>query len=719
MKLAFDYSLVPLLASVVALVYAAGLMLYLRRQDRGNEKMVEIANAVRQGADAFLSREYKVIAPVAVVVAVLIFAFIDMPNGTGGATALGFLVGAFLSALAGYIGMATTVRTSSRTAQAARKGLGSALTLAFRGGGVMGMAVVGFGLLGVSAFYLAYSGVIVTNPAVIAGLGFGASLIAMFMRVSGGIYTKAADVGADIVGKVEAGIPEDDPRNPAVIADNVGDNVGDCAGMGADVYESFVVTSIAALILAALITSRPGLLGSLAQYVSGDRLLVYPLLLGASGIFGSLLGGLYIRRSIKGNPMSALNTALIISAVIAIAIDYVVTITLFGSGDLGLSFFVSAVTGVAVVIAIERVADYFTSYRYKPVRMIAESSQTSAATNFLAGFSTGLQSTAPSAVVLGLAILVSYYIGYYASGSNVLMGIYSTAIAAMAELSLTGIIMSIDSFGPITDNANGIVEMAGLESDVRKVTDELDAVGNTTKATTKAFAVMSAALAAVAIFFAYQSEVNNLISSSVSLLSKYHLQAGTTLSFALSDPRVIIGLFAGSLLPFYFSSFLIQAVGRAAFKMVNEVRRQFREIPGIMDGTGKPDYARCVDISTTAALKELAKPALLAVGTPLVIGFLLGPLALGGLLIGSVVSGVFVAFMMTNGGAAWDNAKKYIELGNYGGKGTATHAAAVMGDTVGDPFKDTAGPAINSLIKVLNTISIVFVSAIVLYALIV
>lgn len=713
--------------AVIALLYALVLVTYVRRQDPGNPKMVEIAGAVRQGANAFLRREYTVIAPITIMIAVLIFALIDIPLKTNGATTAGFLVGAVLSALAGYVGMAMTVRTSSRTAQAARKGLGSALTLAYRGGGVMGMAVVGFGLLGVSLFYVAFEKTIITTPAVIAGLGFGASLIAMFMRVSGGIYTKAADVGADLVGKTEAGIPEDDPRNPAVIADNVGDNVGDCAGMGADVYESFVVTSIAALILAALITAaglaNPSTFGSLTSLFTSNQLLVYPLLLGASGVVGSILGGFYIRKGIKKNPMGALNIALMISAVIAIIIDLIVSAYIFKGSMFGYSLFASAIVGVIVVVAIERVADYYTSYRFRPVKFVAEASQTGPATNFLAGFSNGLQSTAPSAVVLVLGILASYFIGYYASpaslasSSRILVGVYSTAVAAMAELSLTGVIMSIDAFGPITDNANGIVEMAGLEEGVREVTDELDAVGNTTKATTKGFAVMSAALAAVAIFFAFQSEVNNQIVSKASLLTKYGLSAGGSLTFALTDPRVIIGLFIGSLLPFYFSSFLIQAVGRAAIKMVNEVRRQFKEIPGIMEGTGKPDYAKCVDISTTAALKELAKPALLAVATPLVVGFILGPVALGGLLIGSVVSGVFLAFMMTNGGAAWDNAKKFIELGNYGGKKSEPHKAAVMGDTVGDPFKDTAGPAINSLIKVLNTISIVFISAIVLYAL--
>ena len=710
-----NYGLIAIIGASIALLYAVYLVVYLRSQNQGNEKMISIATAVRQGADAFLSREYRVIAPVAVIIAILIFVFIDLPLKTGGVTAIGFAIGAALSAAAGYIGMAITVRTSSRTAQAAKNGLGHALTLAFRGGGVMGMAVVGFGLLGVSIFYIAFSNTIVSEPAVVAGLGFGASLIAMFMRVSGGIYTKAADVGADLVGKTEAGIPEDDPRNPAVIADNVGDNVGDCAGMGADIYESFVVTAIAALILGALLTSQAP--AKLASLISSNQLLVYPLLLGFGGIIGSILGGLYIRKSIKKNPLGALNVALIISAIIAVIIDFFFTRVLFGGNNIGYYFLGSTIVGLIVVVVIEKVADVFTSYHYKPVKGIAEASQTGPATNFLAGFSTGLQSTAPSALVLVVAILVSYYLGYEGSGGNVLIGVYSTAIATMAELSLTGIVMSIDSFGPITDNANGIVEMAGLESGVREVTDELDAVGNTTKATTKAFAIMSAALAAVSIFEAFQNEVNRQIGLH-NLFAKYGLVSGGSLTFVLTDPLVLVGLFIGSLLPFYFSSFLIQAVQRAAFKMVNEVRRQFKEIVGIMEGTAKPDYAKCVDISTQAAIRELAKPAALAIITPLVVGFVLGPLALGGLLIGSVVSGVFLAFMMTNGGAAWDNAKKYIELGNFGGKKTPVHAAAVMGDTVGDPFKDTAGPAINSLVKVLNTISIVFVSAIVLFALI-
>ena len=725
--MALDYGYVALGLAIVSLLYAGALWAYLRRQNRGSEKMVEISDAVRQGAGAFLSREYKVIAPIAVVIVLLIAGLIDYPNGTGGATAVGFAIGAALSALAGYIGMAVTVRTSSRTAEAAKGGLGRALTLSFRGGAVMGMTVLGFDLLGLTVFYELFSSQIVTNPATLAGLGFGASLIAMFMRVSGGIYTKAADVGADLVGKVEAGIPEDDPRNPAVIADNVGDNVGDCAGMGADVYESFIVTAIAAMILGALIWNNgspaAGIPADIASLIGANQLLLYPILLGAAGVVGAVVGGLYIRSSIKSNPLGALNIALIIAAIVSVVLDFGFGQALFGRATLGYYLLGSAIVGIIIVIAIENVANYFTSYNYPPVRMIAESSKTGAATNFLAGYATGLRSTAPSAVVLVIGILVSYYLGYAASGDNVLMGVYSTAIATMSMLSLTGIVMSIDSFGPITDNANGIVEMAGLDESVRTVTDELDAIGNTTKATTKAFAVMSAALAAVSIFMAFQNEVTKIITdpAHANLLHAYAkdlITSGgvTTLNFSLTDPILVVGLFIGGLLPFFFSSFLIGAVQRAAFKMVLEVRRQFKEIPGIMEGTAKPDYARCVGISTQAAIRELMAPAALAVVTPLAVGFILGPIALGGLLIGSVVSGVFMAFLMTNGGAAWDNAKKWIETGQLGGKKSPAHQAAVMGDTVGDPFKDTAGPAINSLIKVLNTISIVFVSAIVLYA---
>ena len=591
-----DYGYVALGLSLVALVYAGGLWFYIRRQSRGSPKMVEISDAVRQGAGAFLSREYKVIAPIAVIIVLLIFGLIDFPNATGGATAAGFAIGALLSALAGYIGMAVTVRTSSRTAEAAKSGLGSALTMAFRGGGVMGMTVVGLDLLGLSVFYLAFSSTVLASPATLAGLVFGDLFFFFFFRVSCVIYTKAADVGADLVGKVEAGIPEDDPRNPAVIADNVGDNVGDCAGMGADVYESYVVTTIAVMILGALISSG-----------ASSTLLVYPLLLGAAGVVGAVVGSFYVRKSMKSNPLRALNVTLMIAAVVTVIFDFVFGQVLFNGSTLGYYLFASAIVGIVVVVAIENVANYFTSYAYAPVREIALSSQTGAATNFLSGFSTGLTSAAPSAVVLVVAIIASYSLGYAGSGGDVLTGIYSTAVATMSMLSLTGIIMSIDSFGPITDNANGIVEMAGLESSVRTVTDELDALGNTTKATTKAFAVTSAALAAVAIFEAFQHEASRIILANASAASRYaSSMVGGQLQFSLSNPYVVIGLLVGGLLPFYFSSFLIKAVGRAAYTIVNEVRRQFKEIPGIMEGTAKPDYAKAVGISTSAAIRELA-----------------------------------------------------------------------------------------------------------------
>jgi len=532
--------------------------------------------------------------------------------------------------------------------------------------------------------------------------------------VSGGIYTKAADVGADLVGKIEAGMPEDDPRNPAVIADNVGDNVGDCAGMGADIYESYVVTLVAAVLLGTLIIGNP-IVGAFL----GTELILLPFLIGVSGLVGSIIAGFYLRSSLKGDPMSSLNKVLFIAVIIAGSLNLVFAVSLFPSGNLGYALFASSIVGMLVAIVIQKVADYYTSYNYKPVKFIAESSKTGPATNFLAGYSVGLGSTFPSALVLVVAIIVSFTLGTVFSGGIILMGVYSTAIATMAMLSLTAVIMSIDAFGPITDNANGIVEMAGLPEEIRDVTDRLDAVGNTTKATTKGFAIASAALAALALFQAYQLEAGNIIArGDAALAAKYaSVYVDGNLLFLLSSPTVIVGLLIGGLLPFFFSSFLIQAVGRAANEMVIEVRRQFKEMPGILKGTTKPDYAACVDISTKAAIRELLKPALLAIGTPLIVGFILGPLALGGLLIGSVVSGVFLAFMMANGGAAWDNAKKYIELGNFGGKNSDAHSAAVMGDTVGDPFKDTAGPAINPLIKVLNTISVVFVTLIVIWGL--
>jgi len=693
----------PIAASVLALLFAALLTRYILSQDPGNENMRGIAEAVKIGASAFLKREYMAVVPVGIALALAILFFV------GSAAATGFVLGASLSALAGYIGMGVTVRTSSRVAQIARRGLGPTLALAFKGGQVMGMTVAGMSLLAVAGFFYLFKSEILANPSTIAGLGFGASLMAMFMRVSGGIYTKAADLGADIVGKTEAGIPEDAPRNPAVIADNVGDNVGDCAGMGADVYESFIVTAVAAIILGVLM---PKQLAHIA-YVT------YPLMLGAVGIIGSILAGFYVRGRFEGDPMTVLNRVVLIAAVLTAVLGLGVSAYIFKEWNIALALWGSAAIGLVVVIVIERTADYFTSYRYKPVRFIAESSQTSAATNFLAGYSVGLASAAPSVLILVAAILSSYYLGFLAGGYA--LGVYATAIATMSMLSLTAVVISVDSFGPVTDNANGIVEMAGLEPGVREVTDKLDAAGNTTKATAKGFAIGTAALAALSIFQAYQQDAVGIVTISPSwVLERYAgLIEGGALKFSLTSPSVIVGLLIGGLIPLLYSSYLIRAVGRAAYDMVNEVRRQFRDRPGILSGTERPDYAKCVDISTASALRELVKPAVLAVAAPLVIGLLLGPIALGALLIGSVVTGVFQAFLMANGGAAWDNAKKYIELGHFGGKKTPVHAAAVMGDMVGDPFKDTAGPSINALIKVLNTISIVFLPIIVMRALLV
>lgn len=683
---------IAIISAVIGLIYATILIRYILSRDPGTEKMQELANYVKRGANAFLRREYTWITPVAIILA----AVISLTVKPYGLVALGFAIGAAFSALAGYIGMSMTVRSSSRTAEAGRKGMDSALMVAFRGGSVLGMTVPGLALLGLAIFYL-----FVPQPAAVVGFGFGASVIAMFVRVGGGIYTKAADLGADIAGKIEAGIPEDDPRNPGVIADNVGDNVGDCAGMGADVYESYIVTALAAILLGTLVFEGGSVFG-----VSRPDLVPYPLVIGGMGVLASIVGGLAVRGAKRGKAMAALNRGLYVAAIIASILDVAVTLYLF-SFDLKFAYAMAGaiILGLVVVIVIEAVTDYYTSYRYGPTKTIAEASQTGSATNFLSGFATGLKSAAPIALILVVAIAISYSLGNWAVGASCSpnticsAGVYTTSITTMSMLSLTGIILSIDAFGPITDNANGIVEMAGIEG-VREVTDELDAIGNTTKATTKGFAIGSAALAALSLFIAYQSEV-----------TAAYLKHGVTNppQYVLSDPLLLIGLLIGGLLPFYFSSFLIGAVGKAGFKMVNEIRRQFNEIPGLREGKASPDYEKCVDISTRAALRELIAPGGLAILTPVIVGVVLGPVALGGVLIGSVVSGVFLALMMANAGAAWDNAKKYIETGMYGGKGTPTHAAAVSGDTVGDPFKDTAGPSINSLIKVLNTISIVFV----------
>jgi K(+)-stimulated pyrophosphate-energized sodium pump len=650
------------LSALLALLFAGLYAKSILKEDPGTPKMQEIGKAIQEGSKAYLNRQYKTITVFAVLISGALFYLINLP------TAIGFVVGAFFSALAGYIGMNISVRANVRTANKAKEGLNKALGLAFKGGSVTGLAVVGLSLLGISLFYWIYR-----DPFLIVGFGFGASLISLFARIGGGIYTKAADVGADLVGKVEAGIPEDDPRNPAVIADNVGDNVGDCAGMGADLFETYAVTAIAAI-----------LLGSI--FFQGEIGMIYPLMLGAVAILASIIGTFFVKIKEDGSIMRGLYKALIVSGVVAAIGFYFVTDYM----GMGLKLYYTTLVGLAIVLIINVVIEYYTSKKYGPVKSIADASQTGAGTNVITGLAIGLQSTAVPTLVISAGILISYW----------LAGLYGIAIAAMAMLSLTGIIVALDSYGPITDNAGGIAEMANLPAKTRKITDSLDAVGNTTKAVTKGYAIGSAALAALALFAAYTEEI------------------GEGLVLEISSPLILVGLFLGGLLPFLFSSYLMRAVGRAASEIVKEVRRQFKDIKGIMEGKAKPDYGRCVDIVTIAAQKEMVIPALLAVLSPLVVGFILGPAALGAMLLGVIVTGLLLAIQMTTGGASWDNAKKYIEDGKYGGKGSDAHKAAVVGDTVGDPYKDAAGPAINPLIKVMNTIAIIFVHLIVLYALV-
>ncbi len=652
-------------AAGLGILFAAFLISSIMSQPAGNERMQQISRAVQEGAMAYLNRQYTTIAMVGAVVAVALGVFLSY------VTAIGFIIGATFSGLCGYIGMGVSTRANARVAEAARSGLAKGLSVAFKAGAVTGMMCVSLALLGVAGMYFVFQDI-----HALVGLGFGGSLIALFARIGGGIFTKSADVGADLVGKVEAGIPEDDPRNPATIADNVGDNVGDCAGMAADLFETYAVTAIGAMLLGYLIFGD-------AQHI------LYPVLLGGIAIVASIIGVFFVRLPANQDIMGALYRGVWVSAILALIGFYPATTTLLGDA----TYFYAALIGVAATVLIMYITDYYTSTKYRPVKSISYASQTGHATNVITGLSVGMESTvAPTLTIVG-GILAAFYIG---GGGE--QGLYAIGIASMAMLSMTGMIVALDSYGPVTDNAGGIAEMSELPSNVRESTDALDAVGNTTKAVTKGYAIGSAALAAIVLFADYTHAL---------------IEQGAELVFLLNDPLVLAGLFIGGCIVFLFSAMANGAVGRAAHSVVEEVRRQFREIPGIMEGTGKPEYGKCVDIVTRRALKEMVVPGLLPVLTALLVGFLLGPLALGGVLIGVIVVGIFMACFQNNGGGAWDNAKKYIEEGMYGGKGSEAHAAAVTGDTVGDPLKDTAGPAINPVIKVVNVVALLIVALIV------